>query len=433
MSLRETIKQIRKDQGEDIIQKPIFVGILDDYGAFADELPAVKEIFRKLAQNGYVEKVGKMSSKKKSWTFDMKSIIFDVSSNYGYQNQMIADILKEIAYGLELISKDEDWSDIEESINNVQPTSAPTQGPTAAQPVQPQKKKSLFSFLKFGGGSNEFKISKYVDEKTGFIKPKLDQLSLGAQIQEFENWANSNSVEANYLLGLMYYEGKGVRRDYSRAISYFDIAANAGYSPAQNMMGVCFEQGQGTSSDYDEAAQWYYKAAQQKSPLATKNLGMLYHKRGNDQEALIWLKKATDRNDVESVYLMAEIYYRGAPGIKNDEMALKYYAAASVLHHLQSTYMTGFLISCGYGCDENQELGAHYYKKAANKGHVRSQYKLGCYYWERYRAIPVSYLPKAEDEKKKEEELKNQAYYWLKKASDGGDQDAKKLFKQIYW
>ena len=393
MSLRESIKQIREDQGEDIIQKSTLVGVLDDYGAFVGELPAVKEIFRKLAQNGYVEKVGKMSSKKKSWTIDMKSIIFDVSSNYGYQYRLIADILKEIAFGLELISKDEDWSDIGESINHVQPTFAPTQGPTLAQPVQPQKKKGLFSFLKFGGDSNEFKISKYVDEKTGFIKPKLDQLSLGAKIQEFKNWANSNSAEANYLLGLMYYEGKGARKDYSRAISYFENAANAGYSPAQNMMGVCFERGHGTSSDYDVAAQWYYKAARQKSSLAARNLGLMYHKRGDDQEALIWLKKATDRNDVESVYLMAEIYYWSAPGNEFDKM----------------------------------KVTLKYYKKAANKGHTRAQYKLGRYYWEWYKELTIPLWSRPEVEKKNVEVLKIQAKYWLKKASGGGDQDAKKF------
>lgn len=440
MNLRDTIQKIIEEQGDDIIKKTSFVGMMDDYGAFTDESPAVREVFRKLAQNNYFEKVTLMS--KKTLEFDMKSMIFDISSKYGYQNTVVADVLKEVAFGIKLITSDKDWSGIANSLNPIQSSSssssttteATTSSPSSTHSVQTsQKKKSFWSFLNFGG-SDEFKIKKYVDEKTGYILPKLDQLSLSASIPKFEQKANANSAEANYLLGLIYYEGKGVKIDYKKAFTYFKKAADLGFSFAQNMLGLCYEQGKGVLANSNEAAQWYYKAASQKMRLAIKNLGQLYHNIGNDQEALLWLKKAADQSDGEAMFLMAEIYYRGKSGLKNDKEAFKYYSAASVMHHhLQSTYMLGMMISRGHGIDQNPEYAAQFFQKAAEKGHVDAQYELGCYYWEKWRAIPVSFLPKPNEQQKKEDAIKNQAHYWLKKAKDNGHQAAKKLFDKIYW
>ena len=162
MSLRDTIQIVVREQGESIIQKDIFVGIMDDYGAFNDELPAVKEIFRKLAQNGYITRLTTLSSKKKSWEFDVKSIIQEASDNYGYQKMAISDILKEISVGTGIISSDDAWKVISDSITLVSQgqNSNGSQGANINNVAL--KKKSFWEiFSKKNSPAPSIKINKY--------------------------------------------------------------------------------------------------------------------------------------------------------------------------------------------------------------------------------------------------------------------------------
>ena len=70
---------------------------------------------------------------------------------------------------------------------------------------------------------------------------------MGIGIQQDDNiafkWytksANQGNDEAQYCLGLAYYNGEGVVKDHKLAVKWFTEAAKQGHVHAQNNLGQC--------------------------------------------------------------------------------------------------------------------------------------------------------------------------------------------------
>lgn len=77
----------------------------------------------------------------------------------------------------------------------------------------------------------------------------------------FEKAAAAGNEKAQYYLGLMYYQGKGVKADYNKAVEWFTKSANAGNEKAQYYLGVCYYYGKGVAKDTVAAKDWFTKAA----------------------------------------------------------------------------------------------------------------------------------------------------------------------------
>jgi len=68
---------------------------------------------------------------------------------------------------------------------------------------------------------------------------------------------------AQFLLGAMYYEGKGVSQDYIQARLWLEPAAAQGIARAQNCLGALYLNGHGVLQNYTKARQWFEHAANQ--------------------------------------------------------------------------------------------------------------------------------------------------------------------------
>jgi TPR repeat protein len=75
--------------------------------------------------------------------------------------------------------------------------------------------------------------------------------------------AEKGDAAAQYSIGFMYDQGKGVPQDYAEAARWFRKAADQGDARAQYSIGFMYAQGQGVPQDHAEAARWYRKAADQ--------------------------------------------------------------------------------------------------------------------------------------------------------------------------
>ena len=63
--------------------------------------------------------------------------------------------------------------------------------------------------------------------------------------------------------GFMYYDGKGVKQDIARGVSFFERAAAAGDLESQSNLCVMYEQAIFVAQDYGRAAAWCLEAAEQ--------------------------------------------------------------------------------------------------------------------------------------------------------------------------
>ena len=112
--------------------------------------------------------------------------------------------------------------------------------------------------------------------------------------------AEQGHAEAQFLLGGMYYNGRGVQEDDAEAVTWLRKAAELGHASAQHFVGAMYANGQGVPQDDAEAVTWYRQAAEQGQAAAQLGLGAMYADgRGVPQdnvEAHMWLNLAASRS-----------------------------------------------------------------------------------------------------------------------------------------
>ena len=89
---------------------------------------------------------------------------------------------------------------------------------------------------------------------------------------------------AQFNLGMLYEQGKGVKKDHKRAAGWHKLAADAGLADAQFALGYLLEKGTANGTvldtpDFVGAVHWYSRAANQGFGPAQQNLAQL-HMRG---------------------------------------------------------------------------------------------------------------------------------------------------------
>ena len=96
------------------------------------------------------------------------------------------------------------------------------------------------------------------------------------QVEEVKAKAEAGDADSEYRLGLFYYNGEGVAKDFSEAVKWYRKAAEKNLADAQDGLGFCCANGQGVAKDEVEAVKWYRKAAEQNYAYAQYNLGVCY-------------------------------------------------------------------------------------------------------------------------------------------------------------
>jgi TPR repeat protein len=85
-------------------------------------------------------------------------------------------------------------------------------------------------------------------------------------------------ADAQYSLGVCYFEGKGVPQDKAQAARLYRQAADHGLAEAQYNLGVCYFTGKSVPQDKVQAARLYRRAADQGNAAAGYDLGVCYEK-----------------------------------------------------------------------------------------------------------------------------------------------------------
>lgn len=135
---------------------------------------------------------------------------------------------------------------------------------------------------------------------------------------------------AQYYVGRMYVDGKGVPRDDAEAVKWFRRAAEPaagdpgfhdGSTEAQASLGFMYLNGRGVPEDLIEAAKWYRIAAEKGDVDSQYLLGLMYvHGDGvprDDAEAAKWFRRAADKGYAKAQASLGWSYYT-AHGVLKD-------------------------------------------------------------------------------------------------------------------
>lgn len=120
-----------------------------------------------------------------------------------------------------------------------------------------------------------------------------------AAMAEWRPVAEQGNVRAQFFLGVMYQNGRGVAKSYAEAGKWYGLAAKQNYSRAQFNLGIMYAKGRGVPRDDAKAVELYRKAAEQGYAKAQYNLGIMHLKgqggRVGSTDTYKWLSLAATR------------------------------------------------------------------------------------------------------------------------------------------
>lgn len=135
-------------------------------------------------------------------------------------------------------------------------------------------------------------------------------------------------------------EGDSPKQDQQQLVAKYRKAADQGDAPAQFTMGLMYFDGKGVAQDDRQAEAWYRKAAEQGYPSAQVNLGLMYFfGRGvskDDHQAVAWLRKAADKGNAYGQHGLGLVYMVGRGVPKDNELAYFWFTLAGAQGHQEA-------------------------------------------------------------------------------------------------
>ena len=146
--------------------------------------------------------------------------------------------------------------------------------------------------------------------------------------------AEAGDADAQYVLGLMYASGYGVRQSFYEAGRMYRKAGEQGHVGAQVNLGSLLENCYGNGGcNREDAAAWYRRAADQGDAIAQYNLGVMYGiGRGvvkNEWDAKTLFRRSAEQGYAPAQFNLAVTYERGIGGPLDRIAAYAWYDQAS--------------------------------------------------------------------------------------------------------
>ena len=160
--------------------------------------------------------------------------------------------------------------------------------------------------------------------------------------------AKKGNILAETIVAKLYKEGTGVTQNYAEARKWYAIAAKEGSIDAQNMLGNMYYTGK-DKKDFKEAFTYYMMAAAQGDPAGQINVAKMYEKgefvKQNYETAFKYKKLAAAQNFAEGQYQVGVVYLAGE-GVKQDlKEAAKWFKLAAAQGHMEAKKAMKYVVT----------------------------------------------------------------------------------------
>lgn len=323
-----------------------------------------------------------------------------------------------------------------------------------------------------GNDEAQYLLALFYNEGTGVVKNQQTAFAL------FEKAAIRGHIKAQVKIANCYKEGVGAFKDNNKAFEWYEKAALQGDVEAQFQLANCYDEGTGVEKNDAKAFEWYEKAAnldyaEAQYRLSEKLIDKVTYDTNEEQrkedfeESVKWLVNAAENGHIISQMALATAYNNGDIDFfqKDKKKALNWYirvieheantediegAVFSALGEIREliddgkgteedvckiinicmnnksgsrdfiNHKTAYLGSIIYSkrvATELKTLPLQYIKDMAQKGYDIAQLSLGILYTDGVEGII--------------EKDKDVALQWLSMSADQGNEQAKKLIKDI--
>ncbi len=188
-------------------------------------------------------------------------------------------------------------------------------------------------------------------------------------------------VQAQYEVGMAYWEGRGTKADMEQAVTWLEMAAMQDHVEAQFMLGTIYDR---YKSDRKNAFMWYSKASDQGHSGAMKALAYLYGsglegKKDLAAMAQLYLRTA-QAGDPGAQTSLGRCYFKGEGVEKDPREAVKWWTLAAKSGDCNAQYELGTCLEEGIGIEKNLQEAVQWYRRSAVQGSAWARYRLGrCY------------------------------------------------------
>jgi hypothetical protein len=131
-------------------------------------------------------------------------------------------------------------------------------------------------------------------------------------IADLKQNAENGDAQAQYQVGLLYYNGHSVPQDLTQAVNWFTRSAQQNDGEAQFNLGILYQQGDGVPQSYVEAFYWYMLAVQNEVDFAPQALNdVTVHLSLEQQNAA--LNRVKDFNQAHQIDFKVKTELQPAP------------------------------------------------------------------------------------------------------------------------
>jgi TPR repeat protein/tRNA A-37 threonylcarbamoyl transferase component Bud32 len=276
----------------------------------------------------------------------------------------------------------------EPSAERVSVPPAPKAGPAPASPLQPSAPIVVApTAAPVDSASRGIAPSAPVEKPSppSEAQPKADfqaALARKSYAEAFElarPAAERGDREAQFILGWLSYNGRGVDRSEETAASWFQKAAGQNHVLAQLNLAAMYEAGIGVPRSDEQAFNWYRKAADLGNAEAQNDLGIAYARgqgtQRDDFQAVIWYEKAAKQNFPKALKNLGDMWQAGrGVGQRDVQEALKYYYRAAEQNWAPAEFNIGYWYENGFeGQRPEYQKAAYWYARAAEHGHPQAR------------------------------------------------------------
>lgn len=238
-------------------------------------------------------------------------------------------------------------------------------------------------------------------------------------VHELQKAAESGDSKAINTLGVWYFNGDKVGKDFRKAFDLFEKAANAGNSAGMYNLGECYNDGIGISKDLSKALYWIQKAADMNNSKAMCYLGELYKSgRGVSQDyskAFFWYQKSAETGDSNGMYNTAKCYQTGRGVLKNPAQSVFWFQKSAEAGNTHGMYNLAKLYISGRGVSQDYTKAKIWLQKAADAGNNAAMKMLGDLYMDGNGVLQDF----------------DEAKIWYQKAVEWGNREVIDVLKEI--
>lgn len=239
--------------------------------------------------------------------------------------------------------------------------------------------------------TDEAQFEEFVKNEISLIKDFISKDSLFILNECLEN-AKQGGKDAQYKLGLFYYDGYLVENSYKESFKYFKMAAKQGHAKAQYSVGCFFNNGIYVKEDYDEAGKWNHISAEQGFAPAQNDYGIFCTGNTNYKpyEAYNWFTKAAEQDYALAQYNLAKCYVYSI-GVQSDiDEAIYWMERSSNNDYNVATYQ---LASVYVNVEEYRDIieAVELLKSLADEDFAPALYDLGLCYLNNIGYVGIDY------------------------------------------